>query len=116
MTHQVATALRRLRVGMIKSDLVFTNGTGGKIVNNFDRAYQKIAKRAGLLDDKGNPRYGLHDMRRSCATELQRSGVPMKTTQRILGHANMTTTAKYYTGVEEQDLRDAIKRRETQTA
>ena len=58
----------------------------------------------------------LHDLRRSCATELQRSGVSMKTTQRILGHSDMSTTAKYYTGVEEKDLRDAIRRLETQTA
>ena len=66
---------------MLKSDLVFTNERGVKIRNNHDRGYQKIAKRAGLLDDKGNPRYGLHDLRRSCATELQRSALPLKALQ-----------------------------------
>ena len=116
VTHQVAAALRRLRVQILKGNLVFTNGIGGKIVNNFERAYRKIAKRAGLLGGKGNPRYGLHDLRRSCATELQRSGVSMKTTQRILGHANMSTTAKFYARVEDEDLRAAMQRRGKQTA
>jgi len=42
----------------------------------------------------GKARFTIHDLRRSCATELLRRGVAPKT-QRILGHANLATTMKY---------------------
>ena len=108
MAPQVKVILNLLRLGFFKNSLVFTNGRGQRITNNFDRDFEVIMMRAGLMEKDGQPPFTLHDFRKTFCTELQRKGVPIKTAQKILGHANLTTTAKYYTGVEEKDLRDAI--------
>ena len=44
------------------------------------------------------------------------TSVPPKTVQKILGHAKLETTMRYYVGVKDRDLRDAISRLEAQTA
>jgi integrase len=100
MSPQIIAALQPLRLGIHKSNLVFTNGVARKFRNNFQREYTKISKRAGLVDDAGKLKYTMHDFRATCATQLQRQGVPIKTAQKILGHASLSTTAKHYTGVE----------------
>ena len=45
------------------------------------------------------PHYGLHDLRRTCLTNLANRGFPMHQLKAYAGHANITTTAKYYVGV-----------------
>ena len=72
--------------------------------------------RAGLTDTRGKPRFSMHDLRRSCATNLLNAGVPPKTVQAILGHSCIETTMKYYAAVEAKDLRAAIDRLESRTA
>jgi site-specific recombinase XerD len=52
----------------------------------FDRAKQ----RAGV--QHGN---GIHCLRHSFATHLMEVGVPLPTIQRLMGHASLSTTAKY---------------------
>ena len=71
---------------------------------------------SGPVDDDGRARFTVHDLRRSCAPELLRRGVAPKTVQRILGHANLTTTMKYYAAVTDKDLQSAMKRLESQAA
>ncbi len=112
MTSQVITALQALRVDMFQSKYVFKNTAGRPMFNNFFSCFERIVKRAGLVDDKGKPLFSVHDLRRSCATELLRRGVAPKTVQRILGHADLSTTMKYYAAVKDKDLRDAIQRLE----
>jgi len=115
MSSQVISALQKLTRLSIRDSFVFKNLFGGQMINNVSRDFAQIVVRAGLTDDQDKPRYTMHDLRRSCATNLLRVGTPPKTVQRLLGHANLTTTMTYYAGVENKDLRDAIKRLE-QTA
>ena len=116
MSSQVIEALRRLEPGRFKNRRVFCCDRWQNAADNCSWNYEAIAKAAGLADDKGRPFYTLHDLRRTCATEMQRQGVPIKTVQKILGHSKMDTTARYYTGVDQDDMREAIKRLSERTA
>ena len=112
MTQQVRAALQKLRFGMLKGGFVFCHANGRPMLNNFTRIYNRLLAEAGLVDGQGKPLFTFHDLRRSCATELLRCGVPPKTVQKILGHADLSTTMKYYVGVQDKDLQDAMRRLE----
>jgi len=105
MAPQVVESLKKLEMGRFKSKYLMTFKH-----HHFDHIYHRICRAAGLVDDNNYNIYKLHDFRVTCATNMQRQGVPVKVCQRILGHADMATTAKYYLGADEQDLRDAIKK------
>jgi len=81
---------------MLKNSLVFKNIYGKKIFNSYSKTFRRIVRRAGLTDDHGGPIFSFHDLRRSCATEMLRCGVAPKTVQKILGHASIVTTMRYY--------------------
>lgn len=49
----------------------------------------------------------IHRCRHTYATRLLRSGVHIRTVQRLMRHANLDTTANY-TAVDEDELRDAV--------
>lgn len=112
MTTQVIATLGKLGIMSLKTGLIFRNADGGPLFHNISRSLENIMYRAGLVDTQGKCLFTLHDLRRTCATEMLRSGVSPKTVQRILGHANLTTTMRYYVGVEDKDLIDAARRRE----
>ena len=52
----------------------------------------------------------VHALRGTLGTNLARRGVPMPVVQRLLRHASMETTAKYYTHLEVEDLRSGVER------
>ena len=110
MSEQVSSVLRTLQHARFRSEYVFLNTVGRRIVTNFDMHFRKIVRHAGLVDDHGKPRFSVHDLRRSCATELLRRGVNPKVVQKMLGHASIQTTMAHYVGVSDKDLRDAVKR------
>jgi integrase len=51
-----------------------------------------------------------HDMRHTRATRTLRTTGNLKTVQRLLGHADIATTAAYYAHVTMDDVRDALER------
>lgn len=105
MAPQVIEALKKLEPGRFKDRyILYMNPT------RFEMDFRSIQKVAGLVDDNNHNIYKLHDFRVTCATNMQCQGVPVKVCQKILGHADMATTAKYYLGADEQDLKDAIKK------
>jgi site-specific recombinase XerD len=55
--------------------------------------WRRVLAAAGLANRR--PRVRLHDLRGHCATEMARRGVDVKTIADLLGHASITTTAKY---------------------
>lgn len=89
-------------------NLVFATSAGTPLDGrNVTRAFVALLARAGL------PRMRFHDLRHSAATLLLAQGVPMHVVQRILGHASMTTTHKFYAHVIADQQRDAADRLES---
>lgn len=74
-------------------DLGLTKGHVGRHV-------KWLAEAAGL-------RCTAHDLRRSFCSRLAAEGVPLQIAQRLMRHASPTTTAAYYTNVEDV-LHDAV--------
>lgn len=76
------------------NDLVFCSPEGNNVAINtlyswFHDARTGAVKRAGL------PPMRWHDLRASTATLLIEMGCDLSTVQRVLGHANVTTTMRY---------------------
>ena len=65
--------------------------------------------------DRFNTTHGLrkvspHDLRHTCATLLLSNGANVKETQTILGHADASTTLKFYVGTDLNALKNASDR------
>lgn len=78
--------------------LVFTTKTGRPVwKRNIARSFQRAQTRAGV--DHGT----LKTLRSTVATQLAEAGLHPRRAQTFLGHAQMSTTMKYYTAVDEVD-------------
>jgi integrase len=66
---------------------------------------------AGLADDAGRPRYTLHQLRHTRATELIEQGQPLAIVQRVLGHRDPRST-QGYAELAEAQVRAALERGE----
>jgi integrase len=51
----------------------------------------------------------MHTYRHTFGTNLYRKGVPLKTASDLLGHSDISTTAKYYIGTRDEEKRKAIE-------
>jgi integrase len=79
--------------------LVFTTVSGKPISKrNIIRAFQRVLKRANV--DHGT----LKTLRSTVATQLAEAGVHPRKAQTFLGHAQMSTTMKYYTAAGDTDM------------
>ena len=65
---------------------------GGQTVlsRSLDRTMRKLCKVCEL------PLYNTHRIRKTCASYLHDSGIPLKTISMLLGHSDVSTTARYY--------------------
>lgn len=70
-----------------------------------NKEYRNFAKREfrELVEEVGE-KFSPYDCRHTFATQAQRSGVDPQTLRRMLGHASVSTTDKYYTHLDTDDI------------
>jgi len=59
--------------------------------NSLSRAFDRVVTRADIAEPKGS----LHCLRHTFASTLVQKGVPLRVIQKLLGHADYTTTERY---------------------
>ena len=122
--------LHRLRSGNPQSGPIFANSLGkvlhlGNVVNRvilpaLDRCEVCLKAESNhhradhdYKRDSSIPEWhGWHAARRGLGSNLHRLGVPDKTIQRILRHANVSTTNTYYIKTADEDVLDAMAKLE----
>jgi integrase len=68
---------------------VFSKKNGDRYVEGIRRTLDSIIREAGI------PRFTLHDLRHTFASHLVMDGADLPTVQKIMGHANISTTMIY---------------------
>lgn len=91
-------------------DLLLSTPDGKPIsTSNFERSFKTIVKKAGLVDDEGNPKYtGLHTLRHTYASFMFRNKIDIKIISHQLGHADVSTTYNIYTHIINANKIDEI--------
>jgi len=84
-------------------DRIFTN-PNGKPVIDFRGSFASALKKASL----GRTGVTFHTLRHTFASQLVIAGVPMRTVQKLMGHACITTTERY-SHLHQDQLREAIR-------
>ena len=80
---------------------MFPTETGGKLSpDNFGYQIRRVSDRIG-------DRMKIHGLRHLCATEFLRSTGNIALTAALLGHASISTTAKFYEHLDVHDLQEA---------
>jgi integrase len=108
--EHVAVLGRPLR----QSDLVFRSPEGcawPRHSVNINRMLHRLLEAAEIdrLDAQGR-KFDVHACRHSLASRLARAGVPITFAQRLLGHSTVEMTARVYTHLGEEQMREAIGR------
>lgn len=87
-----------------KGGKLFVDGyNGNKIYNNFvKREFKELMAEIGLEG------YTPYDCRHTFTTKAIRAGIDKQTLRRILGHADLATTDKYYTHLDLEDIVKAV--------
>ena len=90
----------------VGSDLLLPAARGGKqrSVSATEKAFKELMKRCGVED--ATP----HTMRRTAATRLVEGKAEPTAVQAILGHADFSTTADYYTGHDADYLKSEMEK------
>jgi integrase/recombinase XerD len=92
--------------GLLDCDYVFVNLWGQPVGEpmsypSVDRLVRRLRKRTGIW-------FTPHQFRHSYATDLLRRGVAVEVVQRLLGHANISTTVDTYSHITIEDARRAL--------
>ena len=122
--------LLRLRTQGVDAEPIFTNAIGkplslGSVVNRVilpalnrcatcsqGKSVHVSANHPYKRDDHIPEWHGWHAARRGLGSNLYRLGVPDMVIQRILRHANVSTTATYYIKTAAEDVRKAMTKLE----
>jgi integrase len=96
------------------SDLVFRSPEGcawPRHSVNVTRMLHRLLEAAEIdrLDAQGR-KFDVHACRHSFASRLARAGVPITHAQKLLGHSTVEMTARVYTHLGDQQMREAIGR------
>jgi integrase/recombinase XerD len=88
---------------------LFRSNRGTRLT--YDAIYYQwahVCEAASLLDEHGKPRYTLHQLRHTRATELVEQGQRMESVQRVLGHRDPRST-QVYAELNEERVRAALE-------
>jgi integrase len=100
--------MHRLRCGNPQNGPMFANGLGKPLnMNNLLSRVMLPALHKAVIEW-----HGWHSCRRGLGSNLYRLGVPDKVIQRILRHANVSTTTTYYVKTAADDVRTAMTKLE----
>ncbi len=104
LNQRVFELLRsKAKVRSIRSNYVFTNEVGNKIIaSNVLRAFYKALERAEITD------FRFHDLRHTFATRLAQAGVDFYKISKLLGHKDVRMTQRYSHHYPES-LRDGVE-------
>lgn len=100
MTMQLIECLHNLEM---RSNWVFVKEDGERYSGWIRKSIESAARRAGIK------RFTLHDLRHTFASHLVMEGIDLPTVQRLMGHANVSTTM-IYAHLAPDHLMNAIKR------
>ena len=85
---------------------VWENKVRGRLgKGSIQKELQSVAKRAGIIRH-----ITVHLIRKTFATRLCSSGVKIEIIKELLGHSDISMTAKHYVTVNQDDIRMAHKR------
>ena len=92
-----------MRKNGYKTDFVFTTDSG----NLYNAANVRTALKR-LYNNIGVEYKHPHAYRSTFCTNLCKSGVPIQVASNLMGHKNITVTARFYTGIDGDSKTDAI--------
>lgn len=86
-----------------KTDYVFTTASGALYFKSSVRtAFKRLCKQVGVTPK------GFHSFRRTFGTKLAASGVPIQTLCALMGHSDISVTARYYVGIPTDEKKSAL--------
>lgn len=88
-----------------RTEYLFTTSNGTWYYRrNVSRALKRLYKRVGV------PYHKFHAFRHTFGTNLSRAGVPIEETSKLMGHSDISVTAKYYINVSAERKREAVEK------
>lgn len=89
---------------IVKTDYLFISERNRQMSNRaIQYRIEKYIDKSGLDTNK----YTVHTLRHTAATIMHKNGTDIKTIQELLGHSKVETTAKIYTHVDREQLKQA---------
>ena len=87
----------QLNLGFEDSEYLFINESGERLnAPIIEQRYRRLWKKLKLSSGTG----GIHELRRTFATKLALQGISIYILQKLMGHADIQTTQKYYIRVD----------------
>ncbi|MFC1479155.1 tyrosine-type recombinase/integrase [Planctomycetota bacterium] len=84
--------------------------TGGSLLDTpfMYKDSSTVATMFRRISDRAKVTFSLQDCRRTCASRMAEAGVPIQVTKEYMGHANISTTQRYYTKISDEAKRKAM--------
>jgi len=109
MNSDIIKALKALRPRMFQNPYVFRDRLTESL---FLHTFEQIVINAGHVitkDGKKKNKFSFHDLRRTFGTNLANKGISPKILQKLMGHALLATTMKYYINADMDQQRKAVE-------